>query len=98
MNEPILTVHDSYIVTAGYEDTLSKVMQKAVETETQVHGFAMKSDHKFQFQRLTTFQNMDPLWNYYSEKRQLFEPIKVTKGYELRLNKFNRFKEEYPSN
>ena len=40
---------------------------------------------------------MDPLWNYYSEKRQLFEPIKVTKGYELRLNKFNRFKDEYPS-
>lgn len=97
MNAPILTVHDSYIVTAGYEDTLSKVMQKAVETETHVRGFAMKNDHKFQYQRLTTFQNMDPLWNYYSEKRQLFEPIKVAKGYELRLNRFNRFKEEYLS-
>ena len=95
MNVAILTVHDSYIVTAGYEDILSKVMQKAVETETHVHGFAMKSDHKYEYQRLTTFQNMDPLWNYYSEKKQLFEPLAATEGHELRLKKFNRFKDEY---
>ena len=41
--------HAAPIVTAGYEDTLSKVMQKAVEKETHVHGFAMKSDHKYEY-------------------------------------------------
>ena len=40
---------------------------------------------------------MDPLWNYYSEKKQLYEPLKVTKGYEVRLNRFNRFRDEYLS-
>ena len=95
LGEPILTVHDSYIVRSGQEEMLSQAMLTAVSEETEVSGFNMKSSLKHQLKKTMTFKGLDRSYNDYEDYRALAEPLVTTKGYVRRLERFNRFKAEY---
>jgi hypothetical protein len=95
-HEPILTVHDSYIVRFGQEEEVSKAMLEAVKQEVRMEGFGLKRPLQGEIRRIETFQAMDSLWNHRADYQLLSKPLKITEGYKARLERFTRFRQEYP--
>jgi hypothetical protein len=94
-DEPILTVHDSYIVRYGQEEEVSEAMQEAVKQEVRMEGFGLKRPLQGEIRRIETFQAMDSLWDHRTDYKLLVNPLKATEGYKARLNRFDRFVQEY---
>ena len=94
--EPILTVHDSYIVRYGQEDEVSKAMLEAVKQEVRMEGFTLKRPLQGEIRRIETFQSMDSLWDHRADYKLLGKPLKITEGFKARLERFTRFRQEYP--
>ena len=94
-DEPILTVHDSYIVRYGQEEEVSEAMQEAVKQEVRMKGFGLKRPLQGEIRRIETFQAMDSLWDHRTDYKLLVNPLKATEGYKARLNRFDRFVQEY---
>lgn len=95
LEEPILTVHDSYIVRYGQEEEVSKAMLEAVKQEVSMEGFAVTRPLEGEIRRIETFQAMDSLWDHRADYKLLGEPLKITEGYKARLERFTRFRQEY---
>ena len=93
---PILTVHDSYILSSQHERKLMEVMRQATAEELGLEKAQIKQD-RISPTMIQTFKNMDRTFDDYSYWKTLSESIIKTDGYLDRLNRFNRFKEEYLS-
>ena len=93
---PILTVHDSYILTSEHERELMEVMRTATAQELGLEKAQIKQD-RISPTMIQTFKNMDRTFDDYSYWKTLSESVIKTDGYLERLNRFNRFKEEYLS-
>ena len=93
---PILTVHDSYILTSEHERALMEAMKRATAEELGLEKAQIKQD-RVSPTMIQTFKNMDRSFDDYSYYKTLNESIIKTDGYLERLNRFNRFKEEYLS-
>ena len=93
---PILTVHDSYILSSQHEMQLFEVMKTATARELGLEKAQIKQD-RVSPTMIQTFKNMDRSFDDYSYYKTLNESIIKTDGYLERLNRFNRFKEEYLS-
>ena len=91
---PILTVHDSYILSSEHERALMEAMKRATAEELGLEKAQIKQD-RISPTMIQTFKNMDRNFDDYSYYKTLNESIIKTDGYLERLNRFNRFKEEY---
>ncbi|MDA9798040.1 hypothetical protein N9C39_04750 [Luminiphilus sp.] len=91
---PILTVHDSYILSSQHEMQLFEAMKTATARELGLEKAQIKQD-RVSPTMIQTFKNMDRSFDDHSYYKTLNESIIKTDGYLDRLNRFNRFKEEY---
>ena len=93
---PILTVHDSYILSSEHERALMEVMKTATAQELGLEKAQIKQD-RISPTMIQTFKNMDRTFADYNYWKILNESIIKTDGYLERLDRFNRFKDEYLS-
>jgi len=93
---PILTVHDSYILSSEHERELMEVMKTVTAQELGLEKARIKQD-RISPTMIQTFKNMDRTFDDYSYWKTLRKSIIRTDGYLERLDRFNRFKEEYLS-
>ena len=93
---PILTVHDSYILSSEHERELMEVMKTVTAQELGLEKAQIKQD-RISPTMIQTFRNMDRTFDDYSYWKTLSESIIKTDGYLKRLDRFNRFKGEYLS-
>ena len=61
-----------------------------------MEGFALKRPLQGEIRRVETFQAMDSLWDHRADCKPLGKPLKITEGYTARLERFTRFRQEYP--
>ena len=87
---------ENFEVDPEHERALMEAMKRATAEELGLEKAQIKQD-RISPTWIQTFKNMDRTFDDYSYWKTLSESIIKTDGYLNRLNRFNRFKEEYLS-